>query len=311
MDVELNATYITLGGHVEVQKYRYLYFVIMFIVYILIICSNYTIICLIWVHKNLHEPMYIFIAALLTNSVLFSTAVYPKLLIDFLSEKQVISYPACLCQGTLYYTLVYAEFLLLSAMAYDRYVSICKPLQYPTIMKKTTISIFLVLSWLVPASEITVSLALYANVKLCNFTSTGIFCNNSIYRLQCVVTAALSIYGVIILLNIAVLPVLFILFTYTRILIISYQSCREVRRKAAQTCLPHLMVLMSFSCFVSYDVSIVRLESKIPKTARLIMTLQVILCHPLFNPIIYGLKMKEISKHLKTLFCGVKSHQQI
>uniref|UniRef100_A0A7N8WYE8 Olfactory receptor n=1 Tax=Mastacembelus armatus TaxID=205130 RepID=A0A7N8WYE8_9TELE len=292
----------------KLQKYRYLYFVIMFTVYILIICFNATIVCLIVIHKNLHEPMYIFIAALLLNSVLYSTNIYPKLLIDFLSEKQIISYSACLFQAYVYYTLATSEFLLLAAMAYDRYVSICKPLQYPTIMRKRNICILLVVTWLVPACQLAVSVALNANIKLCSFTLKGIFCNNSIYKCQCVSSGALSIYGVFMLVNIALLPMLFILFTYTRILLISYRSCKTVRNKAAQTCLPHLLVLIGFSCFFIYDIIIVKVESDFPKTARLIMTLQVILYHPLFNPVIYGLKMKEISKHLKKLLLQLKSH---
>ncbi|KAM9347078.1 olfactory receptor 11A1-like [Symphorus nematophorus] len=303
MDDELNGTYITLGGHVDVHKYRYLYFLIMFTVYILIICCNFTIVCLIWRHKNLHEPMYIFIAALLLNSVVFSTALYPKLLIDFLSEKQIISYSACLFQYFIFYSLSGSEFLLLSAMAYDRYVSICKPLQYPTIMRKTTVSIFLFLAWLLPACQAVAPTILSAQMKLCNLTLKGIFCNNSIYTLHCASSRALSVIGVAALLDMGLLPFLFILFTYSRILIISFQSLRNVRTKAAQTCLPHLLVLISFSTLCAYDIIIARLGSDLPKTARLIMTLQAILYHPLFNPIIYGLKMKEISKHLKKLLC--------
>ncbi|XP_040913481.1 olfactory receptor 11A1-like [Toxotes jaculatrix] len=308
MDDELNVSYISLDGHVELHKFRYLYFVIMLTVYILIICCNSTIVCLIWIHKNLHEPMYIFIAALSLNSVLYSTNIYPKLLIDILFEKQIISFQACLFQWFIYYSLATSDFLLLSAMAYDRYVSICNPLHYPTIMRKTTIKVFLVTAWLVPACEFAVAVALYANIKLCHFNLKGLFCNSSIYTLQCVHSVALSIYGVFVLLNIGLFPMLFILFTYTRILIISYRSCKKVRRKAAQTCLPHLLVLISFSCFITYDVIVVRLESDLPKLARLIMTLQMILYHPLFNPIIYGLKMKEISKHLKSFLFHVKSH---
>uniref|UniRef100_A0A8C9ZEE0 Olfactory receptor n=1 Tax=Sander lucioperca TaxID=283035 RepID=A0A8C9ZEE0_SANLU len=302
-----NVTYITLDGHVEINKYRYVYFFIiyvyflmMFTVYILIICSNSTIVYLIWVHQNLHEPMYIFIAALLLNSLLISTAIYPKLLIDFLSEKQVISYSACLFQCFLYYSLNSSEFLLLAAMSYDRYVSICKPLQYQTIMKKTTVRIFLGLAWFVPACQVAVPVALGANTKLCNFTLKGIFCNNSIYKLHCVSSRALTVYSVIVFFNVTILPVLFIIFTYTKIFLITYQSRREVRIKAAQTCLPHLLVLISFSFLFTYDVII------FPKTIRLIMTLQVILYHPLFNPIIYGLKMKEIYNHIKRLFCQGK-----
>ncbi|KAM9347081.1 olfactory receptor 11A1-like [Symphorus nematophorus] len=306
MDDKLNQTSITLDGYVDVHKYRYLYFLIMFTAYILIICCNFTIVCLIWIHKNLHEPMYIFIAALLINSVLYSSAFYPKLLIDFLSEKQVISYPACLFQFFLCYTLGGSEFSLLSAMAYDRYVSICKPLQYPTIMRKSTVSIFLFLAWLLPACQIAVSVILSAQMKLCNLTLKGILCNNSMYTLHCVSSRVISIFGVVGLLNFALLPFLFILFTYSRILIICYQSCREVKKKAAQTCLPHLLVLISFSCLCAYDITIARLRSDFPKTARLLMTLQNLLYHPLFNPIIYGLQMKEISKHLKKLFCQAK-----
>ncbi|XP_031150939.1 olfactory receptor 6N2-like [Sander lucioperca] len=302
MDDELNVTYITLGGYVEVDKYRYVYFFIMFIVYLLIICTNSTIVYIIWVHQHLHKPMYIFIAALLVNSVLFSTVVYPKLLIDFLSEKQTISYSACLFQFQLFYSLAGSEFLLLAAMSYDRYVSICKPLQYHTIMRKTTVSIFLGLAWIVPASQI----AIPAKEKLCSFILKGIFCNNTVYKLQCVISGARVVRDFIILLNVALVPVLFILFTYTRIFIITYRSSREVRKKAAQTCLPHLIILINFSFLCAYDVAIVGLEPQFPKIVHLIMTLQIILYHPLFNPIMYGLKMKEISKHLKRLFCTAK-----
>ncbi|TKS66728.1 Olfactory receptor 13C2 [Collichthys lucidus] len=303
MDTQVNVTYITLDGYVNIHKYRYLYFVIMFTAYILILCSNSTVVYLIWIHPNLHEPMYIFIAALLINSVVYSTAFYPKFLIDFLSDKQIITYSACVFQWFAYYSVAGSEFLLLSAMSYDRYVSICKPLQYPTIMRKNTVIMFLVLAWLVPVCLIAVPAVLISNKKLCKFIFKGIICNSTVFRLHCVESRTLNIYGLIVLVNLVFLPVLFILFTYTRIFIITYRSCREVRRKAAQTCLPHLIVLINFSCLAAYDVLLLRLETDFPKTVRFIMSLQMIMYHPLFNPIIYGLKMKEIYKHLKRLFC--------
>uniref|UniRef100_A0A3Q3M8F2 Olfactory receptor n=1 Tax=Mastacembelus armatus TaxID=205130 RepID=A0A3Q3M8F2_9TELE len=283
---------------------EFVYFVTMFTAYILIICFNSTIVCLIFNHQNLHEPMYIFIAALLLNSVLYSTNIYPKLLIDFLSEKQIISYSACIFQYFILYSLSSAEFLLLAAMSYDRYVSICKPLQYPTIMTKTNICILLVLAWVLAACHVVVPTILSAETKLCNFTFKGIVCNNAIYGLLCVQKSALSVY--VALVDLLILPFLFIVFTYTKIFIITYRSGREVRRKAAETCLPHLMVLICYSCLNVYDIVIARVESSFPKTARLIMTLQTIVYHSLFNPLIYGLKMKEISKHLNRLFCPAR-----
>nr|XP_020443956.1 olfactory receptor 11A1-like [Monopterus albus] len=306
MEKELNETYITFGGHVELHKYRYLYFMVLFTVYILIIYSNCTIVYLIWNHHDLHEPMYIFIAALLLNSVLFTTNIYPKLLIDFLSEKQIISYQACLVQYYMFYSLVCSEFLLLAAMAYDRYVSICKPLQYPTIMRRKTIGVFLALAWLLPTCVVVGTTTLSSNQKLCSFTLEMIFCNNSFYKLFCVPSRTITLYGAFGLVYFSVLPVIFILFTYSRILIICYHSSGEVRSKAAQTCVPHLLVLINNFFLITYDIITVRLESDFPKIARLIMSLQLVLYTPLFNPIIYGLKMKEIHKHLRRLFSQLK-----
>ena len=302
MDNRINVTYITFDGHVELHKYRYLYFVIMFTVYILIISCNLTIVCIIVIHKSLHEPMYIFIAALLINSVLFSTAIYPKLLIDFLSEKQIISYSACLLQWFTYYSLLSSDLFLLSAMAYDRYVSICNPLQYQTIMRKRTVCILLISAWILPACQVSVAMFLSAEKKICYFHLKGILCNSTVNTLHCVRSTMLNIYGLVILVSAGLLPVLFILFTYTRILVVCYR-CQGVRRKAAQTCLPHLLVLISFSCLIAYDVLLARLEFDFPKTLRLIMALQVVIYHPLLNPIIYGLKMRGIYEHLKRLFC--------
>ncbi|XP_014859640.1 PREDICTED: olfactory receptor-like protein COR2 [Poecilia mexicana] len=306
MEAKTNMTYIILGGFVEVQRYRYLYFMIMLTAYLVIISFNISIVCLIIVHKSLHEPMYVFIAALLINSILFSTNIYPKLFIDFLSERQVIPYQACLFQIFAFYSLSGSEFLLLAAMAYDRYVSICKPLRYPSIMTKTTVSALLVLAWFVPACHVSVSVILSSNKRLCSYTINGIFCNNAGHGLYCVNSPALSVFGVVVLFNVGFLPMLFILFTYARIMVVAYQSGREVRRKAAQTCLPHLLVLINYSILITYDVVIVKLETDVPKMARLVMTLQIFMYNPLCNPLIYGIKMKEISKHLKRLFCQTK-----
>ncbi|KAM9710597.1 olfactory receptor 10K2-like [Menidia menidia] len=301
MEAKFNITYIIFGGHVEVQRYGYLYFLIMLSVYVLIIFLNGSIFCLIVVHKSLHEPMYIFIAALLINSVLFSTNIYPKLLIDFLSDKQMISHQACVFQAFTFYSLNGSEFLLLAAMSYDRFVSICKPLQYPTIMRERTVCIFLVLAWVVPACHLAVPVIQNINTKLCRYTLNGIFCNNTVTSIYCEYSKLLPVYGIVTLFNVSIFPMLFVIFTYVQILFMTCKSCGEVRRKAAQTCFPHLLVLINHSCLLFYDMAIVRLDSNLPKTARLMMVLQIVMYNPLFNPIIYGLKMKEISRHLKKI----------
>ncbi|XP_061698190.1 olfactory receptor 6N2-like [Syngnathoides biaculeatus] len=283
------------------QEYRYVYFVLLFTLYVLILCSNCAIIWVIWIHRSLHEPMYVFIAALSLNSILFSTAIYPKLFVDVLSHQQTVYPSACMLQYFVFYTLAAADFYLLSAMAYDRYVSICKPLQYATRMDTTSVAVFLALAWFVPTCHVLVPTVVSIKQNMCHSTLVGIFCNNSIQKLFCVIPRFLTVWGLFALTNLTLLPVLFIAFTYIKILTVAYRSCGEVRKKAADTCLPHLMVLISFSCLCAFDVIIARLEGELSKSLRLMMSLQIIMYNPLFNPIIYGVKMKEIWKHIKRL----------
>ncbi|XP_055008568.1 olfactory receptor 4P4-like [Boleophthalmus pectinirostris] len=302
--MEPNETFIILDGFMDLEKYRALYFIIMFTAYVLILCSNCTIVCLIWIHKDLHEPMYFFIAALLLNSVLFTTALYPKILTDILSEKQVVSYSTCLFQWFTFYAIAGAEFWLLMMMAYDRYMAICKPLQYPTVMNKSKVNVLLAVAWIVPACQVAITITAASQRKLCTFIFRGILCNSTVYKLHCVQSAALHIWGIFVLLNFTFVPLFFNCFTYSRIFIITTKRGPEVRRKALQTCLPHLVVLFNFCWLGTFDVLLARLDAELPKMVRVIMSFQFILYHPLFNPIIYGLKMKKISTHLKRLFCA-------
>ncbi|XP_054888196.1 olfactory receptor 11A1-like [Poeciliopsis prolifica] len=306
MDSKVNVTYITLSGYVDLNKFRYFYFSVIFTVYILIICSNATILYLIWVHKNLHEPMYVFIAGLLFNCLLYSTNIYPKLLVDFLSEEPKVSYSACLLQFFMFYS-VEAQSSLLAAMAFNRYVAICKPLRYKCIMKRSTVSALLILAWCFPACHLAVLAILSAKAKLCNFNLDGIICNNKMYTVHCVRSRALTVFGVVALFDFAILPTLFTVFTYAKIFVTSYRSCKESRKTAVQTCVPHLFVLTSYFCVMTYDVIVARVEADFSRTAGFVMTIQTFLYHPLINPFMYGFKMKEINKHLKTLLCSAKA----
>ncbi|XP_033842434.1 olfactory receptor 6N2-like [Periophthalmus magnuspinnatus] len=304
MDNRSDPAYITVDGYIDVHTYGSLYFFIMLLVYISVICSNSLIIYIIWKEPNLHKPMYFFIAALSFNSLLFSSTVYPKLLIDLLSDKQVILYMACLFQWFSYYNLVGSEFLLLASMAYDRYVSICKPLQYLNIMRNSKICVFVGFAWVFPVCHTIIPLSFNYNKKLCHFNFRGIICNSTVYRLFCVASPALSIFGMIIFTNVVIFPFLFIFYTYSRIFYIVKRS-KEMRKKAFETCLPHLVVLINFAVFSTYDIILLRIETEFPKPVRFFVTLQMIIYHPLLNPLIYGLKMKEIYKHIKKFLCSL------
>ncbi|XP_062865291.1 putative gustatory receptor clone PTE03 [Trichomycterus rosablanca] len=303
MDYSINVTYFSLVGHVELEKFRHLYFTITLIIYFFIIFFNSVVIFIIFINKRLHEPMYIFIAALLCNAVIGSTVLYPKLLSDLLSEKQTVSYQFCLLQAFVASVYVASEFTLLSAMAYDRYVSICKPLQYSTIIKMSTVRKLIFLCWFLPSCEMCTGVILTSRLDLCKSKVNRIYCDNySVVKLSCRETTVNNLYGLFIFSIVVFPPVIFIIFSYIRILTVCLRNSKVFRRKALQTCLPHLIIVINFSINASFEIINNRLESnQIPHIIEMILSIELLLIPPLFNPIIYGLKLQEIFNSIKRL----------
>ncbi|XP_036421665.1 olfactory receptor 52E8-like [Colossoma macropomum] len=309
MDNSSKVMYLFLEGHVELHKHRYVYFIITLIVYTLIICVNTVVIFVIYTNKCLHEPMYIFIAALLCNSLFGTTALYPKLLSDFLSETQVTSYSACLFQAFSIYTYGASEFTLLSAMAYDRYVSICKPLQYATLVKMSTVKKILLCCWFVPACVVGTSIILTYQLQLCKFHLDRIYCNNyAIAKLSCGDTSVTKSYGLFGLTLAVFPPVIFIIYSYVRILDVCLKNSKEFRRKALQTCFPHLIIFISFSFTSCFEVINTRFEGNVPHIISVMVSVENLVIPPLINPIMYGLKLQEIYSKIKRIMWKSKTH---
>ncbi|XP_017571728.2 olfactory receptor 6N2-like, partial [Pygocentrus nattereri] len=309
MDYSANVTYLFLEGHVELEKFRVAYFLIVLMVYILIICCNSVVISVIYSDKRLHEPMYIFIAALLCNSLFGTTALYPKLLSDLLSERRYISFGACTFQAFFIYTYGMAEFTLLSAMAYDRYVSICKPLQYATLIKMSTVKKLLFFCWFLPSCENGISVILTYRLQLCKFKLNRIYCNNySIVKLGCGDISVNNIYGMFVLTVAVFPPLIFIIYSYVRILDVCLKNSKDFRRKALQTCFPHLIIFISFTVTSCFEVINSRLEGDVSHIFSMIMSVENLVIPPLINPVIYGLKLQEILNRIKRIIWTRKTH---
>ncbi|XP_017571707.2 olfactory receptor 6N2-like [Pygocentrus nattereri] len=309
MDNTSDVMYLVMDGHIELQKYRYFYFIITLTVYLLIICVNAVVIFVIYANKCLHEPMYIFIAALLFNSLFGTSALYPKLLSDFLSERPVTSYSACLLQAFSIYTYAASEFTLLSVMAFDRYVSICKPLQYATLVKISTVKKLLFFCWFFPACEIGILIILTSRLQLCKFKLDRIFCNDySIAKLSCGDTSVTNLYGIFGLIITVFPPVIFIIFSYIRIFDVCFKNSKEFRRKALQTCFPHLFIFITFSFNSCFEVINTRLEGNVPHIISVIVPVESFVIPPLINPVMYGLKLQEIYSKIKKIMWKRKMH---
>ncbi|KAI5621008.1 odorant receptor, family E, subfamily 127, member 1, partial [Silurus asotus] len=287
MDYSGNVTYLILTGHVELEKYRYVYFLVTLSIYLMIICFNTIVIYVIYTNERLHEPMYIFITALLMNTLCGSTAFYPKFLNDILSKNIIVSFEACVFQAFFIYTYAMSEFMLLSAMAYDRYVSICKPLQYASIVKMSTVKRLIFLCCFVPSCENGITMVLLYQPKRCNFKLNRIYCNNhAIAKLSCEEISAYSSY-VLFIFIIAVFPqVIFTIYSYIRILSVCLKNSKDFRAKALQTCLPHILIFISFTVTTCFEIINSRLEGNMPHIISMIMSVENLVIPPLLNPII-------------------------
>lgn len=290
------------------ENLRILYFISAVIVYLLIILFNLSIILVVLKDKSLHEPMYLFISCLLFNSLYGSSALFPRLSVDLLSNTHAISRPACFTQIFVIYTYAISEYTVLTIMAYDRYVAICEPLQYHTIMTQRRISLLILcaFSW----SIFWMTLVIYFSIRLplCGNQIPRVYCSNwSVVRLSCVTTVSNNILGFFVTVTTIFLPAGFILFTYIRILIVCHRNTSEMRGKALQTCLPHIVNFVSYSIASFSDIALSRYEpGEIMTAVALIISLEFIVIPPLLNPLIYGLNLPDIRKKILGLVVSSK-----
>ncbi|XP_008290545.1 olfactory receptor 7C1-like [Stegastes partitus] len=154
----------------------------------MILWGNLALVVAVIVDKNLHEPMYIILCNLCLNALYGTVGFYPKFLIDLFSS-HVISYAGCMLQGFVIHSSVCCDFSILALMSYDRYVAICRPLVYHSVMTKQRISIYVFFSWLIPLNCMFMNTATVLGsrlVKLCSSHIARLFCVNwSIVQLAC------------------------------------------------------------------------------------------------------------------------------
>ncbi|CAL8265742.1 unnamed protein product [Lota lota] len=299
-----NLTLITLLGFQGVGKYNYVYFVLLLLVYSFILLSDLVVLYLVFSQSSLHQqPMFIFIAALLLNSLAGSSTILPKLLVDLLSVAEpTISTSACVLQAFVIYFIGASGFTLLAVMAYDRYVSVCRPLQYHSLITMTRVRGMLAGAWLAPACLVGGATLLTSRVPLCELAMDRLYCNiYSLAKQGCGDTLLSNIYGMLGIFLTVYLPSLFVFYSYGRILAVCMQSSRVFMGKALQTCLPHLLVFINYFITTSYEIIGSRTVAKHHSMASNLVSLLVIIIPTMCNPIIYGLKMKGILGQLKRL----------
>ncbi|KAE8620530.1 hypothetical protein XENTR_v10010305 [Xenopus tropicalis] len=299
-------TEFLLVGFSTTRSLKVLLFSICLVIYIMALGANLMIIALYLGSHHLRSPMYFFLSNLSATDILLSTTVGPNLLCTFLKDGNPMSVSACVTQFFAYGTFIAAECFLLTVMAYDRYLAICKPLHYATIMTNKHCLHLVIWPWLgilLLSLPITVIIS-HSGFCGCN-TLDYIYCDlTPLLKVSCsdvfLVDTIATIIGTIVTLLVLQLPLLFVITTYVSIfLTILKISTKTGRQKAFSTCGSHLTVVCTYYGILisKYTFSSKGHSVSVNKLISLLYTLVT----PLFNPIVYSFRNQELQKALSKL----------
>ncbi|XP_059188488.1 olfactory receptor 4B13-like [Centropristis striata] len=292
----LNPLYFQFTLFADYGSLRYLFFILCLLIYMTIISANAVIIVTVILQKSLHQPMYIFICSLSLNSLYGSAGFFPRFLSDLLSDTHLISRPSCFIQMYIIYTYASCELTILSIMAYDRLVAICQPLHYHSKMTVKKVTHLLMCAVLYPAFACGFCLCLTVRLPLCGNKLQKVFCSNwTVVQLSCVDTTMNNVAGQFATVTLIVIPMFFVLYSYLRILLVCRGSSSEVRGKALQTCLPHIVTFMTYTFSIFCDLSLTRFEAdELNPIMTIVLSLEYLIIPPINNPLVYGLNLPQI-----------------
>uniref|UniRef100_A0A8D0L4H8 Olfactory receptor n=1 Tax=Sphenodon punctatus TaxID=8508 RepID=A0A8D0L4H8_SPHPU len=271
-------------------------FLLFLTIYLITLAGNTIIIVAIRLDPWLSTPMYFFLSNLSFLDICYTTSVVPQMLTHFLTEHRAISFRRCTAQLYVSLSLGGIEFLLLATMAYDRYVAICRPLRYTTIMNKRVCIQMVVASWMGGLLNSLVQTMFTLRSHFCN---SKVIINHFVCEVLAVIRVACSdtyineisivVAGVIVLL----VPCFTVLLSYVYIITsILHIRSSEGRHKAFSTCASHLTVVSL--CYGTAIFAYMRPKGNMSPSQDKMVTLFYAVITPMLNPIIYSLRNKDV-----------------
>ncbi|XP_008694411.1 olfactory receptor 6C74-like [Ursus maritimus] len=282
-------------------------FLVHLLAYLASIAGNAVIVTITCADSRLHTPMYFFLSIFSFFECCFTSTVIPKLLIIFLLGRQTISFPACFIQAFVTVFLGAGGFFLIAVMSLDRYVAICKPLHYPTIMSLKTCFLLVTACFTLPFTLITGPLVKISQLSFCGpHVIPHFFCDvGPLIHLSCSDSRSAEMLAFVVALVILLTSLIITLIAYSNIVvtIVRLPSAKE-KKKAFSTCSSHLIVLSLMygsSVFIYVKPKQTnRLDSS--RGAALVTTVVT----PLLNPVIYTLRNKQVHRALRETMCRMK-----
>nr|XP_003467864.2 olfactory receptor 4A47-like [Cavia porcellus] len=302
MEQRNNVTEFVLLGLTQSPQGQKILFAVFLLIYMVTMAGNLLIVVTVVLSPALDAPMYFFLGYLSLMDAVYSNTVTPNMMIDLLHVNKTISFKACMTQLFLEHLFGGAEILLLVAMAYDRYVAICKPLHYLTIMSKGVCVLFLVLALVGGFVHAILHILSVYSLPFCGPNVIDHF-GCDMYPLLKLACTDTYIIGLTVLANDGVICVVIfslLIISYMVILHSLKNLSQEGRRKALSTCGSHITVVAFF--FVPCIFLYVRPPSTFPIDKYLAVFYTVIT--PLLNPLIYTLRNAEMKSVMKKLWTG-------
>ncbi|MBZ3871095.1 Olfactory receptor 52Z1 [Sciurus carolinensis] len=274
--------------------------------YLVAILGNTLLLFLIFTERNLHEPMYFFLSMLALADIFLSTVTTPKMLAIFWFRAGDISFGSCVSQMFFLHFIFVAESAILLAMAFDRYVAICHPLRYTTILTPSAIGKMGVAS---VTRSFFICFPLVFLVYRLHYCRKNIirhsYCEHmGIARLACDSIKVNIYYGVIVALFSTCLDVVLIIISYALILCTVFKiPSRDARLKALGTCGSHVCVIILFYAPAFFSFFAHRFGGhSIPLHVHILLANLYVVVPPTLNPIIYGVKTKQIQERVIQIF---------
>nr|XP_048280821.1 olfactory receptor 13A1-like [Myodes glareolus] len=273
------------------------------IFYVLGLAANTLIIMAISLNSSLHTPMYFFLANLALLDISCTSTVLPKLLEGLVGKGSHISYKGCLTQIFFLIWFLGGELLLLSAMAYDRYVAICHPLHYSMLMSRPVCVLLAGTVWVSSAINTSVHTGLMARLHFCGPNQIHHFLCEipTLLQLSCSPTTLNNIMTIIADAYFGIVNFLFIMISYSFIIasILRIRSA-EGKRRAFSTCSAHLVVVTLYYSTVIYTY--VQPGSESSRGNSKVVSLLYTAVGPTLNPLIYSLRNKDVKVALRKVF---------
>ncbi|KAM4726133.1 olfactory receptor 52N5-like [Anableps anableps] len=276
--------------------------------YIFTMTLNLGFLILIFIEKNLHQPMYILFCNLTVSDIIGVTEIFPRLLMDILKppSERLISYYECVVQAFLTQWISSTSHTLLMIMAFDRYVAICNPLRYSAIMTNKMILKLTISAWGVPFIFVTVLIGLSVRLNRCRTFISNPFCDNaSLFKLSCESIVINNIYGLFYTVLLLVASVGCIVLTYGKIAVVCLTSKnKSLNKKALKTCSTHLVVYLVLSFCGFSGIALHRFPQY--SDYRKILIILLFIVPGSFNTIIYGVQSKEVRQFVFKIFKSKK-----